>query len=110
MGMAALLLFGGSHVTITAIALPMIALAAGFHMFAATNFWAACIDLAPNYSASLSALMNTLGSVGGAISSTVTAYIVVQAGWSRALDVAALITVGAGLVFTVVNANHSIED
>jgi hypothetical protein len=50
---------------VTVIALPMIALAAGFNMFAAANFWAACIDLAPSYSASLSALMNTMGSLGG---------------------------------------------
>jgi ACS family glucarate transporter-like MFS transporter len=110
MGLAALFLFGGSHVTITTVALPMMALAAGFHMFAAANFWAACIDLAPDYSASLSALMNTLGSIGGAVSSTVTAYIVVRMGWSQALDIAALITLGSGLLFTVVNAGRSIEE
>jgi MFS transporter, ACS family, glucarate transporter len=109
MGLAAMLLFSGSHISVTAIALPMIALAAGFHMFAAAIFWASCIDLAPNYSASLSALMNTLGSVGGAISSTVTAYVVIRAGWSHALDIAALITIGSGLLFSFVNVEHSIE-
>ncbi len=109
MGLAALLLFSGSHLSITALALPMIALAAGFTMFATANFWAACIDLAPNYSASLSALMNTIGSIGGAISSTVTASVAVHQGWSHALDLAAIITVVSGLLFTVVNANRSIE-
>jgi hypothetical protein len=64
----------------TVVALPIIALAAGFTMFAAANFWAACIDLAPGYSASLSALMNTVGSLGGVISSTVTASIAVPEG------------------------------
>ena len=78
-------------------------------MFAVSNFWAACIDLAPDFSATLSALMNTVGSVGGAISSTVTAYISVNYGWSRALDVAALITVCSGLMFAVVNAGRTIE-
>ncbi len=110
MGLAALLLFLGSHMPVTVIALPMIALAAGFTMFAAANFWAACIDLAPGYSASLSALMNTFGSIGGAISSTATAYLAVHAGWSRALDVAALITVCSGLLFSVVNADRSIAE
>jgi ACS family glucarate transporter-like MFS transporter len=110
MGLAGLFLFGGSHLSITAVALPMIALAAGFHMFAAANFWAACIDLAPDYSASLAALMNTVGSVGGAISSVVTAYIVVHMGWSQAFDLAALITIGSGLLFTLVNAERSIEE
>src|SRR6202040_85687 len=81
MGMSALLLYSGNHLSVTVIALPMIALAAGFNMFAAANFWAACIDLAPGYSASLSALMNTMGSLGGVVSSTVTASIAVHRGW-----------------------------
>ena len=109
MGASALLLYGGNHLSVTVIALPMIALAAGFNMFAAANFWAACIDLAPSYSASLSALMNTMGSLGGVISSTVTAALAVHQGWGRALDVAVWITLGSGLLFTLVNANRSIE-
>jgi MFS transporter, ACS family, glucarate transporter len=110
MGLAALLLYKGSHLSLTVVALPMIALAAGFTMFAASNFWAACIDLAPDYSASLSALMNTAGSLGGVVSSTVTASIAVHQGWSRALDMAAFITLGSGLLFTVVDANHTVEE
>lgn len=110
MGMSALLLYSGNHLSATVIALPMIALAAGFNMFAAANFWAACIDLAPTYSASLSALMNTMGSLGGVVSSTVTAALAVHQGWGRALDVAVWITLGSGLLFTIVNANQSIEE
>jgi ACS family glucarate transporter-like MFS transporter len=109
MGTSALLLYGGNHIRVTVIALPMIALAAGFNMFAAANFWAACIDLAPSCSASLSALMNTMGSLGGVISSTVTAALAVHRGWGPALDVAVWITLGSGLLFTLVNANRSIE-
>jgi ACS family glucarate transporter-like MFS transporter len=110
MGTSALLLYGGNHISVTVIALPMIALAAGFNMFAAANFWAACIDLAPSYSASLSALMNTMGSLGGVISSTVTAALAVHRGWGSALDVAVWITLGSGLLFTLVNANRSIQE
>ena len=110
MGVSALLLYAGNHLSITVIALPMIALAAGFNMFAAANFWAACIDLAPRYSASLSALMNTMGSLGGVASSTVTAALAVHQGWGKALDVAVWITLGSGLLFTLVNANHTIEE
>jgi ACS family glucarate transporter-like MFS transporter len=110
MGVSALLLFSGSHLTITVIALPMIALAAGFNMFAAANFWAACIDLAPDFSASLSALMNTLGSIGGAISSTVTAYVAVRYNWSHSLDLAAVITLLSGLLFSFVNAGRAIGE
>jgi ACS family glucarate transporter-like MFS transporter len=110
MGVSAALLFLGSHLPVTAVALPMIALAAGFNMFAGANFWAACIDLAPGYSASLSALMNTLGSIGGALSSTVTAYVAVHYNWSHSLDLAALITVFSGLLFSFVNAGRAIGD
>ena len=109
MGLAALLLYTGNHLSITAVALPMIALAAGFTMFGAANFWAACIDLAPGYSASLSALMNTMGSLGGVVSSTVTASIAVHRGWVPALDVAVWVTISSGLLFTIVDANRSIE-
>lgn len=110
MGLGGLLLYTGNHLTVTAIALPMIALAAGFTMFAAANYWAACIDLAPGYSASLSALMNTVGSVGGVVSSTVTASIAVHSGWKPALDLAVWITLASGLLFTLVNVNHTIDE
>jgi len=110
MGLSAMLLVLGNHLTVTSKALVLIALAAGFNMFAATNFWASCIDLAPDFSASLSALMNTFGSVGGAISSTLTAYIAVQWGWSQSLDAAAVITVLSGLLFTFVDAERTIEE
>jgi ACS family glucarate transporter-like MFS transporter len=110
MGVAALLLYTGNHLRLTAVALPMIALAAGFTMFAAANFWASCIDLAPGYSASLSALMNTVGSIGGVVSSTVTASIAVHQGWVPALDIAVWVTIGSGLLFTMVDANHSIGE
>jgi MFS transporter, ACS family, glucarate transporter len=110
MGIAALLLYLGNHLSVTVVALLMIALAAGFTMFAAANFWAACIDLAPGSSASLSALMNTVGSLGGVVSSAVTASVAVHQGWSRALDLAVMVTLGSGLLFTLVDANHSLEE
>ncbi len=110
MGLGALLLYSGNHLRVTTVALPMIALAAGFTMFAAANFWAACIDLAPGHSASLSALMNTVGSIGGVVSSTVTASVAVHAGWKPALDLAVWITLGSGLLFALVDANHNIDE
>jgi sugar phosphate permease len=109
MGVAALLLYTGNHLSLAVAALPTIALAAGFTMFAAANFWAACIDLAPGYSASLSALMNTVGSLGGVVSSTVTASIAMHQSWTRALDIAVLVTLSSGVLFTYVDANHGVE-
>ncbi len=110
MGLSSVLLYSGSHTVNTSLALPMIGLAAGFLMFAAANFWAACIDLLPAHSATLSALMNTLGSIGGAISSLVTAYVATRYSWSSALDLAALITVFSGLLWFFVDAGASLEE
>jgi ACS family glucarate transporter-like MFS transporter len=110
MGLSAVLLLAGSHIPVTVVALPMIALAAGFNMFAAANFWAACIDLAPDFSASLSALMNTLGSAGGAISSTATAYVAVHYNWGHALDLAAIITILSAVLFSAVNVDKRVEE
>jgi hypothetical protein len=39
----------------------------------------------------------------------VTAAVSVQQGWGHALDLAVLVTVGSGILFTLVDANHSIE-
>jgi ACS family glucarate transporter-like MFS transporter len=110
MGLSAVLLYSGSHTVNTSFALPMMALAAGFLMFGAANFWAACIDLAPDHSATLSALMNTLGSVGGAISSTVTAYVATEYGWMHALDLAAAVTLVSGLLWFFVDAGKNLEE
>jgi hypothetical protein len=54
--------------------------------------------------------MNTVGSIGGVVSSMVTASIAVHAGWKPALDLAVGITLASGILFTLVNANHSIEE
>jgi hypothetical protein len=34
----------------------------------------------------------------------------VHQGWSRALDMAVLVTIGSGVLFTVVDVNHSVEE
>jgi MFS transporter, ACS family, glucarate transporter len=109
MGLSATLLYVGSHDANTSVALPLIAVAGGLTMFAGANYWAACIDLAPSYSASLSALMNTLGNLGGWISPILTAYVATRYGWSHSLDLAALITVCSGLLWLFVDAGASIE-
>src|SRR5260370_22793467 len=64
MGIAALLLYTGNHLSLTVVALPMIALAAGFTMFAAAEFCASCVALGPGDSGSLSCLGHTNGSIG----------------------------------------------
>lgn len=37
----------------------------GFNLFATTLWWAACSEITPNFSGSLSGLMNVSGNLGG---------------------------------------------
>jgi ACS family glucarate transporter-like MFS transporter len=103
------LLWLGGHATHTATAVLLLAGAAGSNLFATATLWAVCIDLAPTFSGSLSGLMNTLGTLGGAISPILTAYIATRWGWPQALDFAAIVTLTAGPLWLLVNADESIE-
>jgi ACS family glucarate transporter-like MFS transporter len=106
---SALLLSLGSRTANNAGAILLLAGAAGFSNFAAPSWWAACIDLAPNHSGSLSALMNTCANSAGGIAPVLTAYIAATFGWTRALDFAALMSFTAGVVWIFVDAGKSVE-
>jgi ACS family glucarate transporter-like MFS transporter len=105
---AALLWFGSSAGNRwTAIAL--LAASSGFNLFAAASFWAACIDLTQEFTASLSGLMNTFGNLGGWLSPILTAYIATRFGWQRALGFAAVITLVSAICWIFVDASVPIE-
>jgi len=109
MTLSAGLLWMGSRTTNNTVAILLLAFAAGFSNFAAPSWWAACIDLAPNHSGSLSALMNTCANSAGGIAPVLTAYIATSFGWTRALDFAALMSFTAGAVWILVDAGKTVE-
>jgi ACS family glucarate transporter-like MFS transporter len=106
---SALLLWLGSRTENNAAAILMLAGAAGFSNFAAPSWWASCIDLAPNHSGSLSALMNTCANSAGGIAPVLTAYLATTLGWTRALDFAAMMSFTAGLIWFFVDASEGVE-
>ena len=106
---SALLLWLGSRTANNAGAILLLAGAAGFSNFAAPSWWATCIDLAPNHSGSLSALMNTCANSAGGIAPVLTAYIATTFGWTRALDFAALMSFTAGVIWIFVDAGKIVE-
>jgi len=81
MGCSAILLWTGSHMVSNVGAILMLALAAGFNFFAASSWWATCIDLTPTYSGVLSGLMNTFS--GAWLAPIATAYIATHFGWTQ---------------------------
>jgi len=110
LGCSAPLLCAGSHAANNVLAILLLAGAAGFNFFATPSLWAACIDISPNYSGSLSGLMNMFGQLGGWLSPILTAYLATRFGWTHALDFAALVTLGSGGFFMLVDANQNIEE
>jgi MFS transporter, ACS family, glucarate transporter len=106
---SALLLWLGSRTANNTAAILLLAGAAGFSNFAAPSWWATCIDLAPNHSGSLSALMNTCANSAGGIAPVLTAYIATRFGWTQALDFAALMSFTAGVIWIFVDASKSVE-
>jgi len=109
MGSSAALIWIASHSTNAHQAVVLLALGGGLNLFAATSFWASCIDLTESYTASLSGLMNAAGNFGGWLSPILTAYIATRFGWNRALDCAAIVTVASGLFWIMVNAESSLD-
>jgi ACS family glucarate transporter-like MFS transporter len=108
MGCSAMLLWAGSHALNNTAAILMLAFAAGFNYFAASSWWATCIDLTPTYSGSLSGLMNTFS--GAWLAPILTAYIATHFWWTQALDVAALLTALGALLWIFVNADENLEE
>jgi ACS family glucarate transporter-like MFS transporter len=86
-----------------------LAASAGLSQFAAPSWWAGCIDLSPNYSGSLSGLMNTCANLAGGTAPILTAYLATKFGWATALDFAAIVTFSAGLIWIFVNVENSVE-
>jgi len=106
---AALLLWAGSHAVNNVSAVLLLAAAAGFSQFAAPSWWAACIDLAPEHSGSLSGLMNTCANLAGGVAPILTGYLAARFSWSAALDFAALVNFAAGMIWCFVNVEHAVE-
>ncbi len=103
------LLWLGSHTKDNHVAIVLLAIAAGFIGFASTGWWAVCNDLTRDFSGSLSGLMNMGGNLGGWISPVLTAYIATRFGWMRALDFAGLLTLLAGGLWFLVDADEKLE-
>ncbi|MGA8182519.1 MAG: MFS transporter, partial [Terriglobia bacterium] len=108
-GCSAIMLPAGGYVANNALAILLLAGASGFSLFAATIWWAACNDITPNFSGSLSGLMNMSGNLGGWLSPILTAVIFTRFGWNTAFNFAGLMTVASGLLWFAVKADETIE-
>ena len=70
--------------------------------------WAIPLDIGGDYAGSVSAVMNTFGNVGGAISGPLLAYLVGSYGWDVPFIVAACACVAAAILFLRIDATKAI--
>lgn len=70
--------------------------------------WAIPLDIGGDYAGSVSAVMNTAGNIGGAISPTLLAYLVTAYGWDMPFAVAAVMCIVAALLFLRIDATKTI--
>jgi sugar phosphate permease len=66
--------------------------------------WAVPLDIGGDFAGSVSAVMNTFGNIGGAISPTALAYLVKAYGWNEPFLVAAGLCVLAAVLFARIDA------
>jgi ACS family glucarate transporter-like MFS transporter len=107
-GLAALLIVLGGRIDNVTLAIPLLALAAGLHLFGQTSSWAAAVDIAPQHAGALFGLMNTVAQVTGAIAPIATPFIALHFGWTSALDFSAGLVTLAGLLWLVVRPDRPV--
>lgn len=70
--------------------------------------WAIPLDIGGDYAGSVSAVMNTCGNIGGAISPALLAYLVRFYGWNVPFVVASALCVAAAVLFSGIDATKRI--
>jgi ACS family glucarate transporter-like MFS transporter len=106
---SAILLWSGSQTLNNNLALTQLVIAAGFNFAASAILYTACTDISTKSSGSISGIMATFGSLGGAASPVITALIATKVGWNAALHFAAVITALSGVAWFFIDADRRIE-
>jgi len=72
------------------------------------NAWAVTLDIGGSFAGSCSAVMNTLGNIGGAIVATATGFIVNAYGWNAAFYAVSVVAIIGALLFTRIDAGRKL--
>ena len=70
--------------------------------------WAIPLDIGGDVAGSVSAVMNTLGNMGGAVATTISGYLVKYYGWSATFIVMSVLSVIAAVLFLRIDAEKKI--
>jgi sugar phosphate permease len=66
--------------------------------------WAVTLDIGGDFAGSVSAVMNTLGNIGGALSATVVTYAVKSYGWNAPFFVTGVLCLAAAALYLRIDA------
>jgi predicted MFS family arabinose efflux permease len=66
--------------------------------------WAVPLDIGGDFAGSVSAVMNTLGNIGGAMSATVVTYTASRYGWNAPFFITSVMSVAAAILFLKIDA------
>jgi ACS family glucarate transporter-like MFS transporter len=105
---AASLILLGARVEDARLAIILLSVGAGFHLFAQAPSWAAAIDVAPQHSGTLFGIMNTMAQLVGACAPVLTPVIAERFGWTPALDFAAFMAGSAGVLWLGIRPDRPI--
>lgn len=103
---SAAMLFLGATVASPYLAIAALALAVGMVMFTEAAFWAATIDLGGRHAGSATGILNTVGNLGGVVSSALVPVLVAQFGWLAALGTGSLIALVAAALWLWIRADQ----
>lgn len=70
--------------------------------------WAIPLDIGGDYAGSVSAMMNTWGNMGGALSTTLSGYLVKDYGWTAVFVAMSVLAAFGGLLFAKIDAEKRI--
>ena len=69
--------------------------------------WAISLDLGGDFSGSVSAVMNTLGNLGGTLAAIGIGYLATHYGWNLAILTASAMSIVAALIGTTIDPSQS---
>jgi sugar phosphate permease len=72
------------------------------------NSWAVTLDIGGNYAGSVSAVMNFLGNIGGAVMAMITGFIVKSYGWDSTFYLVSVLCVIAAILFSQIDAGRKL--
>jgi ACS family glucarate transporter-like MFS transporter len=92
------------------VAIGALALAAGMVEFTEGTYWATAVDVGGPHAGASGGIMNTVGNLGGVVSTSLVPVIVKFFGWPIALGTGSALAIGAAALWLGIKADEPFEE